>query len=163
MEKANEFEQEIKQVITRWEMEGIRKRTEGLSISNHGFTTPNLSEGSGNPEPTRTRRHDRRTSEEAPRLNLNIPVPDYPPPPRPDVNVNHPPPTNVPPPTIAGRTEPFIVPGRGSVNPPPPPVNAYGGPHYSHGHGPPTPGPSGPPGPPGPCLLYTSPSPRDRG
>ena len=168
MEKANDFEQEIKQVITRWEMEGIRRRTEGLSISNDGLSTPNLSEGSGNPETERTRHPDRR-SEESPRLNLNIPVPDYPPPPRPDANLNHPPPTNVPPPTIAGRSEPFIVPGRGSVNPPPPPVNPYGGPHYSHGHGPPnppTPGPPGPPGGPGGpggCLLYTSPSPRDRG
>ena len=91
MEKAYEFETEVKQVITRWEMEALRKRTEGLSISNDGFTTPNLSEGSGHPEPTRSKRRDRRMSEDTGtpgvnRLKLNIPVPDYPPPPRPDVN-----------------------------------------------------------------------------
>ena len=89
------------------------------------------------------------------RLNLNIPVPNYPPPPRPDRadSVVQPATLNVPsPPTLGNKTEPFIVPGRTSVNPPlpPPPVNAYGGPHYSHGIGPPTPGPPGPPGLPGP-------------
>ena len=47
IEKAVEFETEIKQVITQYEMEAVRKREQ--NNSDDGFTTPNLSEGSGQP------------------------------------------------------------------------------------------------------------------
>ena len=47
---------------------------------------------------------------------------------------------------------PGLTGGPGPAGPPGPASNVAG-----------PPGPGGPPGPPGPCLLYTSPSPRDRG
>ena len=114
MEKAVDFEREIKEIITQYEIQCATQ--DHKSANSDGFTTPNLSEGSGQPEPKRSKGPDRRRSDDTgmpdvSRLNLNIPVPPYPPLPRPD------------------RTDSVVRPATLNV----------------------------------PCLLYTSPSPRDRG
>ena len=79
MDKAMDFEREINEIITRYEIQCAN--LERQSNETEGYNTH--SEGSGH-----DRGQDRRTSNDTgmpdiSRLNLNIPIPNYPPPPRP--------------------------------------------------------------------------------